>query len=156
MAFRSSGNNFSPKRYKQPKRTPCRHIDFIEVPIPCQSTMLFQYRLFDLCSLLFLKAGFWSLFEFSHIQPSAAPRTHSSGSYWLSLHDSTLGFRSRNRQHAISMADGEHTALPHSTHRHADGLQTLEASRHDSRVGHVQQGRVEYVQSYCEYGPTLL
>lgn len=115
-------------------------------------TMLFHYRLFDLCNLLFLKGKA----EFSHIQPSAAPRTHSSGSYWLSLYDSTLGFRSRNRQHAISMADGEHTALPHSTHQHADGLQTLEARGHDSRVQHVRQGREEYVQPYCVYGPTLL
>lgn len=54
------------------------------------------------------------------------------------------------------MADGEHTALPHSTHRHADGLQTLEARGHDSRVQHVRQGREESVQSYCAYGLTLL
>lgn len=84
------------------------------------------------------------------------PTNPSSRSYWLSFQDSTWGFRSRNRQHAISMADGEHTALPHSTHRHADGLQTLEARGHDSPVQHVRQGREESVLSYCAYGLTLL
>lgn len=54
------------------------------------------------------------------------------------------------------MADDEHTVLPHSAHRHADGLQTLEARGHDSRAQHVRQGREECVLSYCVYGPMPL
>lgn len=95
------------------------------------------------------------MFEFPHIQPSAPPRTYPVARIGC-LHDSTLGFRSRNRQHAISMVDGEHTALPRSSHQHANGLQTLEARGHDSRVQHGRQGREESAQSYCEYGLMLL
>lgn len=137
--------------------TPCRRIGFTEIPthtVPAK-LMLFQYSLFDLCSLSYSRRDF-GLDSDSLRQPPAAPRTHSTRSYWLTLHDSTLGCRSRNRQHAISMADDEHTVLPHPAHPHVDGLQTLEARGHGSRAQHVRQGREECVLSYCVYGPMLL
>ncbi len=74
----------------------------------------------------------------------------------LSPTDSTWECRSRSPQHAILRAYFEHATLPRSVHRHEDGLQTLEAARHDSPVRHVLRGRVECARPCFVCGPMLL